>query len=159
MAKDEIATFAKLFIAVQWPDLKHTQFWHCEFCDKPSRISQTDTMSWSHLNPPRVTTYIHLACDVWKGKCAQTLREMGIATRAMTPGVPPLPPVHKPDSTVYPLASSCAGCQKDTTASVNLSHCGGCKLTRYCSQTCQEDDWRRHKPFCKTAKEVKWIWD
>ncbi len=32
MAKDEIATFAKLFIAVQWPDLKHTQFWHCEFC-------------------------------------------------------------------------------------------------------------------------------
>lgn len=119
--------------------------------DKPSRISQTNTMSWAHLNPPRMTTYvssstalswnaksfipshaqIHFACDIYKGKCAQNLREIDIAARKMSPGVPPIPPRPKPDSTMYPLASSCAGCQEDITSRANLSHCGGCKLTRF----------------------------
>ncbi|KLO17771.1 hypothetical protein SCHPADRAFT_846040 [Schizopora paradoxa] len=159
MTKDEITSFAKQFLFYQWPDFKHTQFWHCEICDKPTRISQTTTMSWTRLDPPRVLSYIHFCCDIREGKCAETLREMEIARRAMTPGAPPTPPVFEPDTHWYPFASSCAGCQEDTSSRPNLSHCGGCKLTRYCSETCQRADWRRHKPFCKTKKTVKWIWD
>lgn len=32
MTKNDIGAFANQFIGLQWPDLKHTQFWHCEFC-------------------------------------------------------------------------------------------------------------------------------
>lgn len=32
MTRDDIVEFARQFMGLQWPDLKHTQFWHCEFC-------------------------------------------------------------------------------------------------------------------------------
>lgn len=32
MSKEEITSFAKQFLFYQWPDFKHTQFWHCEIC-------------------------------------------------------------------------------------------------------------------------------
>ncbi len=32
MTIPEINEFCRLFMAYQWQDVKHTNFWHCEFC-------------------------------------------------------------------------------------------------------------------------------
>jgi len=159
MTIPEINEFCRLFMAYQWQDVKHTNFWHCEFCDKPTRVSKTNFASWAHLNPPKANAYVHLVCDNVKGKCAKMLRDVDFAL-SLTAGVPMLPPLDEDTSgSIYPLASSCAKCNTDSSASADLLHCSGCKLTRYCSEKCQKEDWRRHKPFCKTPKDVKWVWN
>lgn len=33
----------------------------------------------------------------------------------------------------------------------NLMVCGKCKVVRYCSAQCQQDDWEAHIPFCKSV--------
>ena len=42
-------------------------------------------------------------------------------------------------------APRCASCGKE---SVWLCFCGGCKITRYCDEKCQEADWENHKNTC-----------
>lgn len=32
MSMAEIEMFARVFTGYQWQDIKHTNFWHCEFC-------------------------------------------------------------------------------------------------------------------------------
>ena len=39
----------------------------------------------------------------------------------------------------------CASCGKE---SVWLYFCGGCKISRYCDEKCQEADWESHKNTC-----------
>lgn len=41
---------------------------------------------------------------------------------------------------------SCAalGCAK-----AGQFQCSSCKLVRYCSVSCQKEDWKRHKGMCK----------
>lgn len=99
---------------------------------------------------------VHLICDSER-KCAKILRNADIELSLKTVAPLLLPLGEDTSGNVYPLASSFAKCNADFSATEDLSHCSGCKLTKYCSQKCQKDDWRRHKPFCKTPKEVKWV--
>uniref|UniRef100_A0A7S0T3Y8 MYND-type domain-containing protein n=1 Tax=Mantoniella antarctica TaxID=81844 RepID=A0A7S0T3Y8_9CHLO len=50
------------------------------------------------------------------------------------------------------------GCQNCRTVvaagSKQLSACGGCVSTRYCSRACQKDDWSCHKLICKSLAGV-----
>jgi tetratricopeptide (TPR) repeat protein len=43
----------------------------------------------------------------------------------------------------------CAKCAKTATEGSSLKRCSKCK-THYCSQECQEADWKDHKSVCKT---------
>ncbi|KAF8972566.1 hypothetical protein BDZ97DRAFT_1781661 [Flammula alnicola] len=142
-------------------DLKHTNSWTCEICDKPARETKYDVASWIHLSEPRLVLYIHHLCEAGNNKCHQIIvaqsRQMGALSGA---GIPPQMPLDKPAGVEFPLAGSCCNCKKDITAKSNLSRCGGCKLVRYCSTECQTSDWTRHKKICKTVKSVKWVnWD
>ena len=48
---------------------------------------------------------------------------------------------------------TCSWCLK-TTKEVPLSLCAGCKTLKYCSKTCQKEDWKKgpHKDECKYLK-------
>jgi len=35
--------------------------------------------------------------------------------------------------------------------------CAGCYAILYCSEECQKDDWKDHKPLCKSLKGATWI--
>ncbi|KLO17763.1 hypothetical protein SCHPADRAFT_936784 [Schizopora paradoxa] len=158
MSAAEMDRFCASFLACFWWDIKHNNFWHCEFCDKESRVSKTNFMSFVNLDPPKANSYVHLVCDNESGPCANFLRAAGMTLGVLT-GARTSTPEQVSSGRTHPLASSCAKCRADTSALSELAHCSGCKLTRYCSEKCQKDDWKRHKPFCKTPKEVKWVWD
>ena len=32
-----------------------------------------------------------------------------------------------------------------------MKKCSVCQLVRYCSQECQQEDWKKHKKVCKQA--------
>lgn len=73
---------------------------------------------------------MHFVCDNVKGKCAQKLRDINLKYSQMT-GAPMLPPLEEDTSgKIYPLASSCAKCNTESSALPDLLHCEGCKLTR-----------------------------
>lgn len=52
--------------------------------------------------------------------------------------------VVKEESTV----KKCKSCGKD-----GVKTCGRCGQVYYCSRKCQQNDWKRHKPECKSAKK------
>ncbi|KAI0066246.1 hypothetical protein BV25DRAFT_1913017 [Artomyces pyxidatus] len=158
MRPPQIQEWVKAMLKRMSKDMKHTQLWHCEFCDKPARESLYNTMFWTHLTPPRANVYFHNVCNAVEGQCARNLRMMDremaqntghpstLDTRVYLPGGP------------YPLAASCVKCNKETDIKT-LKKCGGCQLTRYCGTECQRSDWKRHKEFCKMLTEVKWTWE
>ncbi|GJE85009.1 hypothetical protein PsYK624_010860 [Phanerochaete sordida] len=41
-------------------EVKHSNQWHCEFCDKLARESHMCILSWMHLTPPSMTVYVCL---------------------------------------------------------------------------------------------------
>ncbi|KAJ7717968.1 hypothetical protein B0H16DRAFT_1229213, partial [Mycena metata] len=143
-------------------DMKHSRNWRCEFCTKSARETVWMNASWMHLPEPRATSYVHHVCDAAIGPCADKLRAVD-AEMARMSGLPPtgsLPPVPKPKGTKFPMSSSCAVCNNETSESrKSLKQCAKCQLTRYCSVECQRSDWPRHKACCKVVKEVKWIWN
>ncbi|KAG8795946.1 hypothetical protein FRC12_007759 [Ceratobasidium sp. 428] len=47
------------------------------------------------------------------------------------------------------LTNRCWGC--GGAGNPSLSACAKCKRARYCSATCQRQDWKKHKPNCKPA--------
>lgn len=47
----------------------------------------------------------------------------------------------------------CEGCNVEGTGSLKLMMCARCRDARYCSQECQERDWRRHKATCKRVRQ------
>jgi len=50
------------------------------------------------------------------------------------------------------MADNCGGCGAAETASLKLFACSGCKHTRYCNRSCQQQDWRSHKADCKIVR-------
>jgi hypothetical protein len=51
------------------------------------------------------------------------------------------------------LVSECASCKK--TREKRFSHCSQCKMTFYCSVSCQRQDWPQHKLHCKELVEMR----
>ncbi|KAL8276770.1 hypothetical protein RQP46_010826 [Phenoliferia psychrophenolica] len=51
---------------------------------------------------------------------------------------------------------SCPGCSKTelNSGGRKFKSCGACKTTFYCSTTCQKQDWKRHKPSCRSFVAV-----
>ena len=50
------------------------------------------------------------------------------------------------------LKAVCSYCKRSKGAydakELDLKACGGCKLIRYCSVSCQKKDWKFHKSSC-----------
>ena len=43
-----------------------------------------------------------------------------------------------------------------------LPRCSGCNITYYCDRVCQEEDWSRHKNYCKdiqACRDLEASWD
>ncbi|KAJ3553282.1 hypothetical protein NM688_g3696 [Phlebia brevispora] len=154
-----IDTWARNTLAGLFPELKHSQKWHCEFCNKLARESQVCTASWTHLSPPRVVSYIHLVCDTrLNTPCGRQLKEVLDEMNSIT-GMPPATASNSPRVQAYfPAAASCACCESEESIDGPMSRCSKCKLIRYCGTKCQEEDWERHKKYCKMVKEVTWTW-
>lgn len=142
-------------------DLKHSQQWRCEFCDKLARESLVQNCSWLNLDPPKLNIYVHLVCNTVEGPCAARLREIGGQFAAQVGG-PPNPYANMPNRFashhLFPAAASCLNCAAEETIGMELKRCAACKLVRYCSVACQKEDWSRHKQTCKAVKEVRWVW-
>ncbi|TFK85233.1 hypothetical protein K466DRAFT_198348 [Polyporus arcularius HHB13444] len=137
-------------------DTKHSRNWQCEFCGDEARETQVMTLTWTHLSPPRMVIYIHHVCDHDRPRCFAGVEEHHQMINMLN-GLPQTPlrkPPRKPRGEKYPLAGSCAGCQKDATAEMELQRCSRCKLTRYCSTECQTKDWKRHKQTCSQIYSV-----
>ncbi|KAF8856774.1 SET domain-containing protein [Acephala macrosclerotiorum] len=53
------------------------------------------------------------------------------------------------------LGSTCSWCFIKPEKSTTLKICAGCKIIRYCSATCQKNDWQAiHKKECKVLKAL-----
>ena len=47
---------------------------------------------------------------------------------------------------------SCASCGRvERAGDAKLQNCARCKMVCYCNARCQKEDWKRHKPSCKSA--------
>ncbi|RPD60273.1 hypothetical protein L226DRAFT_555144 [Lentinus tigrinus ALCF2SS1-7] len=137
-------------------DVKHSRDWMCEFCGRIARETQVMTLTWTHLSPPRMAIFIHHICNHDRQECFAELEEHHYAIKMLNnlPQTPLPRPRRKRPGDRHPRASSCAGCQKDATSSMELQRCSRCKLTRYCGTECQRDDWKRHKQTCSQIYSV-----
>ncbi|KZV64699.1 hypothetical protein PENSPDRAFT_587942 [Peniophora sp. CONT] len=159
MTPSEVYEWARHFVGANYQSFKHSQKWHCEYCDKPARMSESQMMSWTHLNPPRMNIYMHFVCNPSVGPCADIVRQT-IVDAARISGMPPPPRRTTRENPMdWPTMGACAGCEKDDTSKHTTKVCAGCQLTRYCSAACQKGHWREHKAFCKMEKTVTWTWD
>ncbi|OJT07670.1 hypothetical protein TRAPUB_1469 [Trametes pubescens] len=150
-------------------DVKHSKHWQCKFCGAPAREADFQNVSWPHLNPPRLVTHAHFICHIDEPHVRKGL----IATHGMLQrlgSAGPMPPYaslpKRPAGVVFPLAGSCAFCERDETAGGDrdgepqLGRCSGCRMTRYCGVECQRRDWRRHKVTCARVHTVEFEnWD
>ncbi|KAI0748202.1 hypothetical protein C8Q80DRAFT_724437 [Daedaleopsis nitida] len=149
----------KLALAFMGFDVKHSKKWLCESCGAPARETHFQTLSWPHLETPRLIAYVHFVCSMDESHVLEGLREshdmMNLVNMGMLGPFPTSFPDRQPDA-VYPLAGSCACCKRDETANqeTGLKKCGKCKLTRYCSVECQKQDWPRHKVTCEKIRSV-----
>ncbi|KAI0791860.1 hypothetical protein C8Q75DRAFT_732243 [Abortiporus biennis] len=85
------------------PDVKHSQRWHCEFCNKPARETVQQVASWMHLQPPKLNAYIHNICDTSRGPCIELLRAVTPSTMA-----PLAPASGSSEELGIPMSASCA---------------------------------------------------
>ena len=71
--------------------------------------------------------------------------DWGVPPRPMDVGVPPKPGCE----------NRCAGpfCNAGPTA--KLRRCSGCLAVKYCSRSCQQAAWIRHKDHCKPSKKQR----
>ncbi|KAI0748203.1 hypothetical protein C8Q80DRAFT_723888 [Daedaleopsis nitida] len=159
LPKDRDQTRIDLAVNFMGRDVKHSKSWTCEFCGAPARETQFQVLSWTHLDPPRLVVYIHFVCDMDQPHVLLNLRALHDMLNRMNMGrlgsfEDSL--VGKDVDVVFPLAGSCACCQRDATANLDngLKKCSKCKLTRYCSEKCQKRDWPRHKVTCGKIQSV-----
>ncbi|KAI1207353.1 uncharacterized protein F4807DRAFT_462804 [Annulohypoxylon truncatum] len=58
------------------------------------------------------------------------------------------------------LKDKCNGCKKSQDEGITLLRCGRCKSAKYCSTTCQKNNWYLHKDVCRArgalAEGKKW---
>jgi hypothetical protein len=84
----------------------------------------------------------HLACllDVCKGAegcihaCRDTVQHLGCANLGCT---------------TLPPAGGLAFRQDGLAVNCKKSVCGGCGVVRYCSHSCAQQDWPRHRRVCR----------
>ncbi|KAF5365319.1 hypothetical protein D9758_005436 [Tetrapyrgos nigripes] len=146
-------------------DVKHSRNWRCEFCSEHARETIWMNASWLHLQPPRQNAYVHNVCNSFEGPCADYLEQVNKDMAVLT-GMPGQSKGgtrnsrRPPPGSVYPMSATCIVCNNEELSSrKHLKQCTQCKVTRYCGQECQRKDWKRHKTFCKTVHDVKWVWD
>ncbi|KAI0807509.1 hypothetical protein C8Q74DRAFT_1227877 [Fomes fomentarius] len=158
LPKDRDTGRMQLALLFMGRDVKHSKNWLCEFCGAPSRETHVQTLSWQHLDPPRLIVYIHYVCDFDQPHVINGLRASHDLLNSVNGQLGPFPtsfPSRQPNA-IYPLAGSCACCERDETVNLGtaLKKCSGCKLTRYCSVECQKKDWPRHKVTCSKIYSV-----
>ncbi|KAJ3518825.1 hypothetical protein NM688_g9386 [Phlebia brevispora] len=138
-------------------EMKHTQKWYCNFCDKPAREINCAIMGYTDRTPPMAFIIVYQICDLDDSSpCAKELYEL-YDESAQEMGHPPNNIKTRYGTPPYPFSASCAGCMRSETANQQLSKCSRCKVIRYCSRACQEGDWPRHKTRCKlmhSAEEI-----
>ncbi|RDX56694.1 hypothetical protein K466DRAFT_481374 [Polyporus arcularius HHB13444] len=160
LPKDRDVGRIQLAITFMCRDVKHSKNWMCEYCGASARETHIVTNSWHHLEPPKLVVYIHYVCDMDQRHVLDGLRMThdmhNLANMGRLGPFPTSFPPKQPGVT-YPLAGSCACCERDETANDpgNLKKCSQCKLTRYCSNECQKKDWPRHKVTCNKIFSVK----
>lgn len=125
------------------------------------------TNSNAHATLTLPTLQLHFICDLDEPHVRKGLTAMHGMLQQMG-GAGPMPSFNslpkRPVGGTYPLAGSCAFCERDDTASadedVQLDRCSGCRMTRYCGVQCQRRDWPRHKVTCAMVHSVKFEnWD
>ncbi|KAH9848744.1 hypothetical protein C2E23DRAFT_417762 [Lenzites betulinus] len=143
-------------------------YMHTRTLGRPACESHFQNLSWHHLDPPRLVIYIHFVCAMEAPHVRQGLTQSHNTLNLMQGGaMGPMPAFEtfgkRPAGTSYPLAGSCAACQRDDSAEgagASLLRCSRCKMTRYCGVECQKSDWKRHKVACATIHSVNFEnWD
>ncbi|KAL1948726.1 hypothetical protein VTO73DRAFT_10532 [Trametes versicolor] len=125
-------------------------------------VPRTNPSAHATLTLP--TPQLHFVCDMDEPHVRKGLATMHGMLQQMG-GAGPMPSLPKrPAGVSYPLAGSCAFCERDDTASedesAQLDRCSGCRMTRYCGVECQRKDWPRHKVTCAMVHSVKFEnWD
>ncbi|KAF9466899.1 hypothetical protein BDZ94DRAFT_1250060 [Collybia nuda] len=72
-------------------DVKHSNRWDYEICNKPARETIYNVASWIHLPEPRIVLYIHQICEAGISPCNFILEaQHRRITQEM--GLPPQPP-------------------------------------------------------------------
>ncbi|EPQ50608.1 hypothetical protein GLOTRDRAFT_133720 [Gloeophyllum trabeum ATCC 11539] len=135
--KDALNRWIHEFAHAASMDVKHSNNWNCQFCGLPARETNCYSMSYPHLDPPKMTVYIRFMCNQENPPCKlgleMTSRMMTVASGHTRPPANPFrvrpgpPPKGR-----FPLAASCCYCKAEMTTAMNLRRCAGCKLTRYC---------------------------
>jgi hypothetical protein len=46
-------------------------------------------------------------------------------------------------------------CWKCGITASSLLKCSGCRKARYCGESCQREDWGKHKDWCGKRKEIR----
>ncbi|KAI0717160.1 hypothetical protein C8Q76DRAFT_726803 [Earliella scabrosa] len=159
LPKDDDFQSARLTVLHMIFDMKHSKPWSCEFCGQPARETQMQFANYVFLPICRMPVYIHHMCDMDKPSCQRSLKQTHDRINQTHGGLmgPHVPPMSRPRGPreVYPLSASCAKCRTDQSSQGEQKRCSACKLTRYCSTTCQRADWPRHKVACKCIKFVE----
>ncbi|KAJ7835032.1 hypothetical protein B0H13DRAFT_218661 [Mycena leptocephala] len=158
---DKIETLFREFIATIGPELAHnSEQLTCFGCARPA----TD-FAWVSLYDPngvvrRCRIFVNPGCD----KCVSHIQESTVkhmeSQREKMTSSSSLPVViasiPRPDGMSSGPSAACLACRKEQTAApgFSMSQCGKCKLVRYCSATCQRQDWVRHKKICTKIQTV-----
>ena len=49
----------------------------------------------------------------------------------------------------------CWNCSKNKSEVDQLFKCGGCKVARYCSESCKNNDWKEHGDWCLKKQQKR----
>jgi hypothetical protein len=107
---------------------------------------------------------VHNVCNSYEGPCADHLEKINDDMRVLSgspKGIGGTRNRNRPPSGyVFPMSATCVVCNEENPSNrKHFKQCTQCKVTRYCGQECQRKDWKRHKVFCKTVRDVKWVWN
>ncbi|KAJ7032677.1 hypothetical protein C8F04DRAFT_1106908 [Mycena alexandri] len=160
--RDKIETLFREFIATIGPELTHnSEQLTCFGCARPA----TD-FTWVSLYDPkgvvrRCRIFVKAGCEKCINHIQESIvqhlerqREKITSSSSILPVV--IASIPRPDGMSSGPSAACLACRKEQTAApgFSMSQCGKCKLVRYCSATCQMQDWVRHKKICTKIQTV-----